>query len=88
MLLGLGRQLLPGVPPSCAFIAGAVPGVVPRRCHASAHVWLTSSTRCCCLQVDALCRPLSDVVDAMQLDTGLVIQNLKQARRGEAWFDV
>ena len=29
-------------------------------------------------QVDALCRPLSDVVDAMQLDTGLVIQNLKQ----------
>lgn len=37
----------------------------------------------CCLccagpQVDALCRPLSDVVDAMQLDTGLVIQNLKQ----------
>ncbi len=32
-------------------------------------------------QVDALCRPLSEVVDAMQLDTGLVIQNLKQARR-------
>ncbi|PRW45372.1 hypothetical protein C2E21_5977 [Chlorella sorokiniana] len=31
-------------------------------------------------EVDALCRPLSDVVDAMQLDTGLVIQNLKQAQ--------
>ena len=32
----------------------------------------------CRPQVDALCRPLSVVVDAMQLDTGLVIQNLKQ----------
>lgn len=29
--------------------------------------------------MDALCRPLSDVVDAMGLETGLVIQNLKQA---------
>lgn len=30
-------------------------------------------------EVDAICRPLSDVVDCMQLDTGLLIQNLKQA---------
>ncbi|EFN53089.1 hypothetical protein CHLNCDRAFT_137406 [Chlorella variabilis] len=30
-------------------------------------------------EVDAVCRPLSDVVDLMQLDTGLIIQNLKQA---------
>jgi hypothetical protein len=29
-------------------------------------------------EVDALCRSLSDVVDLMQLDTGLIIQNLKQ----------
>lgn len=29
-------------------------------------------------EVDALCRPLSDTVDAMGLETGLVIQNLKQ----------
>lgn len=29
-------------------------------------------------EVDALCRGLSDCVDAMGLDTGLVIQNLKQ----------
>lgn len=29
-------------------------------------------------EVDAICRPLSDVVDCMQLDTGLLIQNLKQ----------
>ncbi|KAL4437302.1 hypothetical protein ABPG75_004441 [Micractinium tetrahymenae] len=30
-------------------------------------------------EVDAICRPLSDIVDCMQLDTGLLIQNLKQA---------
>ncbi|PSC73790.1 hypothetical protein C2E20_3044 [Micractinium conductrix] len=30
-------------------------------------------------EVDALCRPLSDTVDAMGLETGLVIQNLKQS---------
>jgi hypothetical protein len=29
-------------------------------------------------EVDAICRPLSDVVDVMQLDTGLIIQNIKQ----------
>lgn len=32
-------------------------------------------------EVDAICRPLSDIVDCMQLDTGLVIQNLKQVGR-------
>lgn len=29
-------------------------------------------------EVDVLCAGLADVVGAMQLDTGLVIQNLKQ----------
>lgn len=29
-------------------------------------------------EVDAICRPLSLIVDCMQLDTGLLIQNLKQ----------
>ena len=33
-------------------------------------------------EVDAVCRPLSDVVDLMQLDTGLIIQNLKQVGGG------
>ena len=31
-------------------------------------------------EVDAVCRALSDIVDVMQLDTGLVIQNLKQVK--------
>lgn len=31
--------------------------------------------------IDAICRPLSDLLDVMQLDTGLVMQNLKQVGR-------
>lgn len=30
--------------------------------------------------IDAICRPLSDLLDVMQLDTGLVMANLRQAR--------
>ncbi len=29
--------------------------------------------------IDAICRPLSDLLDVMQLDTGLVMANLRQA---------
>lgn len=29
-------------------------------------------------EIDTICRPLSDLLDVMQLDTGLVMQNLKQ----------
>lgn len=36
-------------------------------------------------EVDALLRPLGEVVDAMQLDTGLVIQNLKQVGGRVGW---
>jgi len=30
-------------------------------------------------QIDAICRPVSDLIDVMQLDTGIIISNLKSA---------
>lgn len=33
-------------------------------------------------EVDALCRPLSELLDVMQLDTGLLVQNLRAAGGG------